>query len=259
MTGRDMSEEMAAEFDTLADWTGDAAVALGPDYYVPAGCRGSGRPAALDWLLDRMAARPGDRLVDIGAGVGGPAGYAAQRASVRPVLLEPAAGACRAARRLFGLPVARADALALPLPDAFTPLAWSLGVLCTTGDHLGLLGELRRVLRPDGRGGLLVFVSEQPLSEQPSGNDFPTQASLAAALAAAGLTVVEQTAADATAAEPADWQDRVSAVDDELARRHRDDTAWQIAEQQSETMGRLLSTGEVAGHLLVVRPSADLP
>ena len=73
---------MAAEFDTFAEWTAEAALALGPQFHVPAGCRGSGRPAALDWLLDRLAPSSGV-LVDIGAGVGGPGAYAARRAGGR--------------------------------------------------------------------------------------------------------------------------------------------------------------------------------
>lgn len=87
-----MTDAMSAEFDTVADWTADAALALGPDYYVPAACRG----------------------------VGGPAAFAHDRAGVRPLLAEPERGACRSAERLFDLPVIRCEATALPFPaDSF--------------------------------------------------------------------------------------------------------------------------------------------
>jgi hypothetical protein len=43
-----MPGPMEAEFDTVAGWTAQVAAGLGPEYYVPAGCRGSGLPAALD-------------------------------------------------------------------------------------------------------------------------------------------------------------------------------------------------------------------
>ena len=65
-----MTEAMQAEFDTVAEWTAEVAVELGPVYHVPAGCRGSGSPAALDWLLDQMHLVEGDLLLDCGAGVG---------------------------------------------------------------------------------------------------------------------------------------------------------------------------------------------
>ena len=48
---RDADDPMEAEFDTVAAWTAEVAADLGPEYFVPAACRGSGKPAALDWLL----------------------------------------------------------------------------------------------------------------------------------------------------------------------------------------------------------------
>jgi hypothetical protein len=55
-----MDEAMEDEFDTVAEWTAQVAADLGPDYFIPAGCRGSGQPAALDWLLDGMRPRAGE-------------------------------------------------------------------------------------------------------------------------------------------------------------------------------------------------------
>ena len=136
-----MSEAMEAEFDTVAEWTAQVAQELGPEYYVPAACRGSGSPAALDWLIDRMGLAPGQLLLDSGAGVGGPAAYAARSRSVQPVLVEPEAGACRAAKRLFDFPAVRGLGTALPMADSSFDAAWSLGVLCTMPDQLTLLGS----------------------------------------------------------------------------------------------------------------------
>jgi SAM-dependent methyltransferase len=244
---------MADEFDTVAEWTAEAALALGPDFHIPAGCRGSGRPAALDWLLDRLDPGSG-LLVDVGAGVGGPSAYAAQRNGARPVLIEPAAGACRAARRLFALPVIQAEAAALPLPDARVATVWSLGVLCTTDDQLALLREVRRVLRPDGRAGLLVFVATRAVPPgQPEGNDFPTFPLLHQLLADAGLHAVDQQAEDALPAEPADWRERADAVAAEIDRRHGPRPEWQTARRQTAAISRLLGAGDVVGHLLVVQ------
>ena len=95
-------EAMADEFDTVAWWTASAVAELGEDHALPAACRGSGSPAALDWLATSMGLREGLRLLDSGAGVGGPAEHAARSYGVRPTLAEPMEGACRAARRAAG-------------------------------------------------------------------------------------------------------------------------------------------------------------
>ena len=41
-----MNKAMKAEFDTIAEWTAEIAWDLGPDYFLPAACRGSGNPAS---------------------------------------------------------------------------------------------------------------------------------------------------------------------------------------------------------------------
>ena len=243
---------MDAEFDTVAEWTAEVARDLGPQFHEPAGCRGSGSPAALDWLIDRLQLEPGSLLLDCGAGVGGPAAYAARSSGVRPVLTEPEGGACRAAASLFGLPVVQA-ATDLPFGDDTFDAGWSLGVLCTVAepDQGRFLREAQRVLRPGARLGLLVFVRRrETLTEQPEGNTFPDLDRLTELITRAGLTV-DAARDDDLGPPPTDWQDRTEAVEQELARRHGGDPAWQTASDQAAVMGRLLSRGEIAGRLVV--------
>ena len=245
-----MNASMQAEFDTVAGWTADVALDLGPDYHLPAACRGSGSPSALRWLLDRLAPSPGDRMLDCGAGVGGPSAFARAETGIGPTLSEPEYGACRAAQRLFGFPVVQARG-PLPFPAAAFDVAWSLGVLCTVGDQDGFLAELVRVLRPGGRLGLLVFVATQPLQEQPEGNHFVSPDGLRALLSSHGLTVADSASAANFAAEPAEWQQRTAEVEDELRRRHGSDPRWRAAADQADIMGRLIADGRVAGELLM--------
>jgi SAM-dependent methyltransferase len=249
-----VTDAMSAEFDTVAEWTAEVAAQLGPSFSIPAGCRGSGSPAALDWLMDQLGVTPGATLLDCGAGVGGPAAYAAQQRSVLPVLAEPEAGACRAARSLFDLPVVCADATALPFDDESFDVAWSLGVLCTLQDQLGLLTELRRTVRPPGRIGLLVFVSRTSApTVEPEGNHFPTPDSLADLVDEAGLRVDAWRGISDVAEAPPEWQARVDAVTAELRRRHGQKQAWQLAERQSDLVSQLLSESAVSGELLSLR------
>jgi SAM-dependent methyltransferase len=237
------SEAMEAEFGTVAGWTEEAVRALGPEYAVPAGCRGSGSEGALRWLADRLGLTAGSRVLDDGAGVGGPAGWLAADRGVRAVCAEPMHEAARAAHRLFGLPSVTALAQRLPFADAAFDAAWCLGVLCTTSDKTGALTELRRVLADGGRVGLLVFVADRPLPPPlPEGNDFPAEEELRELLGAAGLRLGETATAD-LGDSPPEWSERADAVDAEVSRRHGDDPRWQQAQEQSGRVGRLLADG----------------
>ena len=162
-------DAMADEFDTVAGWTRQAVAELGEDHALPAACQGSASPAALDWLATSMGLRQGLRLLDSGAGVGGPAEHAARSYGVRPTLAEPMEGACRAARRLFDHPVVVSDGLALPFPDATFDAAWSLGVLCTIEDKRAYLAELRRAVVAGRRGRAARLHARRRVPARPAG------------------------------------------------------------------------------------------
>lgn len=246
-----MSDPMDDEFDTVAGWTADVALDLGPDHHLPAGCRGSGGPAALGWLLEQLDVRASDRMLDCGAGVGGPSAFAVARTGADVVPAEPEPGACRAAERLFGLPAVVAPGQDLPFEDATFGVAWSIAVLCTSDEQLAVLRELRRVLTSDGRLGLLVYVrTTDDLSGGPEGNTFPTDDELAGLLDTAGFDVTARRDVADLPDPDEDWTRRSAEVDAELERRFGTQDAWQTAQRQSEAFGRLLGDGRVRGRLL---------
>lgn len=248
----DADSAMEAEFDVLARWTQEAVQRLGPEHAIPAGCRGSGSPAALAWLGEACELADGARLLDVGGGVGGPAAYAAERFGVRPVLLEPMVGACRAATRLFGLPAVAAAGTALPIATGSVDAVWCLGVLCTTTEKAAVLGELRRVLPRGGPLGLLVFLartSGEPPGA-PQGNDFPTDAQLASQLDDAGFDLKQQVDAADFADAPLSWSERIDNVERAIAELHGDDARFATARDQEDRMGWLLAEGHVRGRLL---------
>ncbi len=250
-----MSDEaMVDEFDTYATWTADAVLELGEDHALPAACRGSGSPGALDWLCTRMDLTRGTHLLDSGAGVGGPAAYAAGNRGVEPTLAEPMEGACRAAVRLFGHSVTVADGAALPFRDQVFDAAWSLGVLCTVADKTAHLRELARVTRPGAAVGVLVFVrTVEELPSQPEGNIFPDLPGLESAVRRAGLTIEDQAWMGDLPPAPQSWDRAVAAVEALIERDHAGDDRHATACEQSERIGRLLEDGLVAGRLLVCR------
>lgn len=251
------ADPMVDEFDTVASWTVDAVAELGEDHALPAACRGSGSPAALDWLAAATDLRSGITLLDSGAGVGGPAEYVARSVGAVPTLAEPMEQACRAARSLFARPVVAADGLALPFPDGSFDCAWSLGVLCTVDDKRAYLGELGRVVRPGGGVGLLVYArTVEELPDQPEGNSFPSRPELRAHLADCDLTVLDEVLLSELPDVPPEWQRAADRVDEVIERRHSHDERWKRAQSQQRTITGLITDGLVAGVLVSCRAPA---
>ncbi len=58
---------------------------------------------------------------------------------------------------------------------------------------------------------------------------------------------------DHFAAFPADWEDVMATVENELERLHGDDPRWQTAQVQSSRMGALLAAAEIRGRMLVLQ------
>ena len=121
-------------------------------------------------------------------------------------------------------------------------------------DQLPLLTELRRVIRPSGRIGLLVFMarSSEPF-EQPDGNHFPTEDVLMSLVDEAGLVIQEWRGTEEFAPAPQRWQGHVDAVSAALLVRHGHEPAWQMAERQSEKIGQLIADSVVTGEVLTLR------
>lgn len=237
----------------MATWTVDAVRALGHDHALAAACRGSGGPAALDWFARHLDLAPGRRLLDVGAGMGGPAAYAREERGSSPALVEPMGAACRAAAELFGLRTTIATAEALPVADRAVDRVWSLGVLCTTSDQRGSLQEIARVLTPGGRCGLLVYVrTVDELDREPEVNHFPTADELSSLLRTADLATISDALLSDLPDPPPRWRAREAAVDDWIEQAHGGTSTWREAHDDEATVGHLLETGQVVGQLLVV-------
>lgn len=244
---------MHEEFGTMARWTHEVLGDVGPDAAIPAACRGSGRPSGLDWLLDGMALRAGMLVLDLGAGLGGPAAYARARAHIVPVCLDPMSEASEAASAVFGLAAMVGEGTRLPFAPGSFDAAWSLGTLCTTHEKSAWLAELRRVLRPGSPLGLLVLVSTSASFGVSWGNAFPSTAELDGLLAGAGFQTQGRCWSDELPDGDERWHEAEARVGEAVRRRHRDDPRLRRIEQQEERMGELLDAGRVRGLLLVAR------
>lgn len=176
-------------------------------------------------------------------------GGAAERFGVRPILLEPMPEACRAAARLFGLPLVLADGGRIPLQAESVDAAWCLGVLDTVRDKAAVLREIHRVLPPGAPLGLLVIVARVPeIGPTPEGNFFPTRREFAELRNGTGFDLVEQI--DHPGRAPLSWTRRVERITAAVAARHRDDRAHALATRQSESFTRLFAAGLLSVQLV---------
>jgi sarcosine/dimethylglycine N-methyltransferase len=116
-----------------------------------------GRPATIA-LAELAGVGAGMEVVDVGAGLGGPARFLAARFGARVTAVEPVArfrNACaelnRRAALAESITTLEGSATDLPLADASMDVAWMQAVAISVADKRAMAGELRRVLRLGGR------------------------------------------------------------------------------------------------------------
>lgn len=128
--------------------------------------------AAVDVLARRAAVRPGSRVLDVCAGLGGPARFIAARRGclVTAVELHPgrAAGTARLTRRV-GLDrvvkVVRADAGALPFADGRFDACISQEAFLHIPDKAAVLAGCHRILAPGGRLAFTDWIALRRLGD----------------------------------------------------------------------------------------------
>jgi hypothetical protein len=117
-----------------------------------------------------------------------------------------------------------------------------------------MLRELRRIVRPAGRIGLLVYLAVTgQLDDPPEGNHFPASGQLNDLIGAAGLEVTA--AADSADMPPPsrDWHERTAQVERELERRCGQTPQLKAAHEQSQRIGRLLHAGQLSAQVILLR------
>jgi hypothetical protein len=127
-----------------------------------------------------------------------------------------------------------------------------LGVLDTVPDPRAVLAEVRRVLTPVGRLGLLAYVARDPLSpdEVPTGNRFQTVDELLRDLSATKFAVIDRIDASTLPPAPVDWKVRQDRLESRIADAHGDDPRHREASEQADRFAALLESGRVGATLL---------
>src|SRR5947209_13351820 len=124
-----------------------------------------GRPATIA-LAELAGVDRGSSVVDIGAGIGGPARFLASQFGAHVTAVEPTARfrrSCAELTRRAGLTdmveVVDGTATDLPLADASMDVAWMQAVAISVPDKEAMAREIRRVLKPGGRLALFDSVA----------------------------------------------------------------------------------------------------
>lgn len=229
------------EFDEVASSTADRLVGRPIDDRIAAACRGSGNPAALAWLAEECALRPGAGVVDLGSGLAGPAAWLARHYGCGIVALDPSPGATRGARRLFDLPLVRADATRTPLrADAFD-LALVLGVVSVVDDPAELLAEAARLAQ---MVAVLDYCGTRGRPVEAGGSRFLTPAQLSDVVERSGFR--DCAAVAVTIPAPRRWS--------ELQREcNADGAAAPTSSDAERTIEGLIEAGALAPYALVAR------
>jgi len=109
-------------------------------------------------IAEQLALQPGERVLDIGSGIGGPARWFAATYGVHVTGVDLTAEFCAAAETLNALTgltdrvrIIQGSALDLPVPDSAFDAAYSQNVIMNIADKKQFYCEAFRALRPGGR------------------------------------------------------------------------------------------------------------
>ncbi|GAA4548971.1 27-O-demethylrifamycin SV methyltransferase [Amycolatopsis samaneae] len=133
----------------------------------------SPRDRFTDHLIGEIGAGPGQHVLDVGCGVGGPAVRLAKTtgATVTGITVsseEVRLGTSLAERESASHLVTfeQVDAMNLPYPDNSFSAAWAIESLLYMPDRIRCLREIHRVLKSDGRFALTDYTERLPLGTE---------------------------------------------------------------------------------------------
>jgi len=194
-----------------------------PDVLAPFDQFHTGGPPATKEMADALAPKPGDHVLDVGAGLGGPARMLATLKGCRvtgidlaPHFVENAIFFTDMTRQADRVDFVQGSATALPFEDASFDGAWHLHMCMNVPDKTAMYAEIFRVLKPGARfvlhdpfrGDKGDVIYPVPWAETSATSFLWTPDELRGGLAAAGFKMVSE---HDTTAEGLAWYAKLDA------------------------------------------------
>jgi SAM-dependent methyltransferase len=236
-------DALDAEFGWYTERLAEAIVEVAPTDPVPPACRGTGNPALLSYLADLIQAGPEMSVLDLGAGLGGPAAWLSRERGCRVIGLDVMEAGPRGIKRLFpSLDAVIGSMQSLPFRSASFDGAWCLGVIEMVKEKARAFDEAARVLKPGARLAVYDFVA---IDDQDHFPEFETEVTLIDLFEHSALHVVKHGDLPELAEAPDGWTNAVVDVRNEVARRHSSDARFLDADRNLSEFINLRSSGRI--------------
>jgi SAM-dependent methyltransferase len=253
-----MVSSPVAIFDRPSVWRADEILRSGlsgQDRMIAAS-PGPGFPLTLERLVSLAQVGPGQRVVDIGSGLGGATMWLAEASGAEVTGVEPVHSCRTASRRLFPeLNVANASLETMsPTDDYLIDVVTALGVISLSAMPERAVAGLVELVRPSGYIAVVDLVATRRTFR--CGPDiFVTSRILACLFEGAGADVV---CVQATPATPSEWADVDDATTAAVATRHAGEADFEDWERDRRTL-RALQHAELIRPVLVIAKRRSNP
>ena len=243
---------LTRDFGWLQARTAEALLDMDARHRLIGACSSTTNPSVLEWVTARLRAYAGDRVVDLGAGLGGCSSWTAARTGADMLAIDGLEASIVGLRHLFpGIPAAVARVDALPLADASMDHAISLGLVDQLTELDGFAASAARVLRPGGRLVTVFFAADAPGAARTGLAAIPHPTTYLAALHAAGFTDVRLDALSDLPRPPEHWRRVRRRVEHVVERRHGDDLRYRAARLERTRFLALQQEGLIGLHGIV--------
>jgi SAM-dependent methyltransferase len=241
----------AAIFDRPSVWRAEEILrsGLAGQERMIAASPGPGFPLTLERLLTLTHVAAGQRVVDIGSGLGGATMWLAEASGADITGVEPVRSCRKASRRLFpALTVEDASLETMSQSqDDFIDVVTALGVISLATVPARAVADLVEVVRPSGYIAVVDLVATRR-SFRCGPNFFVTSRGLTQLFERAGADVV---CIQPTPPTPSMWADVDEATTTAVATRHEGEAAFEDWKRDRQTL-RALQDAELIRPALVV-------